>query len=412
MKLYDTLIKSLVGSDVNIIIVNNGSVDGMRPSNFHESVKYVSSDVKINDSFLLSHAIVREARSEFVNILSWNAEITKHYIASMVDFLEGCKDDIILGGIESYKSRRSTIKIPDKRSLSKLMLPEEFFYENIVFRRSKMMEAGLFDSKLRSVSDSTKMLSYNMIKAHNAKFNMSKTFSCVLPSIPKKDVNRTLNKCLIDYDAFTYTYKNYIDKNVYKLMRGTEKDKIYSAPINALIIFPTKNNDYVEGLIKQQKSKGDKLYISNLPKYMSKRLGYIFQKHTNFEHIIVIHENAQFKLPYFIDNFKRHIVLDESMILATDDDFTVCDLRPSNVVMNMSICVPRTFLWEPGLNETIDWNEFIKMLATMQPDQRIADLLNPPKKKADIVNTSGDGGPSTIMPAPKKHKKSWYDWME
>lgn len=414
MKLYDTLLKSRVGSDVNIIIVNNGSVDGMRPSNFHvdDQVKYVSSDVKVNDCFLLTHAIVREARSEYVNILSWNAEITKHYIGNMLKTLENRKEDIILGGVESHKSRRSTIKITDRRSMSTLKMPEEFWYENIVFKRSSMMKGGLFDTRLSRVSNATKLLCYNMIKAHGATYNIDKTFSCVLPSIPKSDVSRELNNSLIDYDAYNYTYKNYQDRGVYKLARGTESGKIYSAPVNALIIFPTKNNERLEDLVRQQKAKGDKLYISNLPKYMSKRLGYIFQKHTQFDRVIVVHENGQFHLPYFIDNFKRQSATTEDMILATDDDFNICDLRPSNVVMNMSICVPRQFLWEPGLNETMDWNEFIKTLATLQPDQKIGDLLNPSKKKAQIINTSGDGGPVTVMPVPKKHKKSWYDWME
>jgi hypothetical protein len=415
MKLYDVLLKSRVESDVNIIIVNNGSIDGMRPSNFHvdKQVKYVSSDVRVNECFLLTHAIMKEAKSEFVNILSWNAEVTKHYISNMLSVLENCGTDILLGGIESYKSKRSTIRIPDRRSMSTLKMPEDFFCENIVFKRTSMMKGGLFDSKLNNISNATKMLCYNMIKAHDATYNIDKTFSCTLPSIPKQDVDKNLNNTLIDYDAYKYTYKNYIDNNVYKIARGVESERFYSAPINAFIIFPTKNNERLEDLIRQQKAKGDKLYISNLPKYMSKRLGYIFQKHNQFDRVIVIHENGQFQLPYFIDNFKRQSATTEDMILATDDDFTICDLRPSDIVMNMSICVPRQFLWEPGLNETLDWNEFIRKLATLQPDQKIGDLLNPPKrKKAEIINTSGDGGPVRVAAIPKKHKKSWYDWME
>ena len=273
------------------------------------------------------------------------------------------------------------------------------------------MKAGLFDKDLKTLPNSTKFLCYHMIKSFNATYVVNKTSSILLQRFPDESSNSVLNKNIIDYNSYKYTFKNYIDKNVYKLARGVDEDRIYHAPINVFIILPTKNNDRLEDLIRRQKAKGDKLYISNLPKYMAKRLGYIFQKYTEFDSTVVIHENAPFNHPYFIDDFKKCSVEDESVIWTSDGDFRTFDLRPSNAATNMSICVPRMFLWEPGLNETMNWDEFIRKMSELQPDQRISDLFKPPKK-TEIKNTSGDGGPVKTVPIPRKHKTSWYDWME
>jgi len=413
MALYDKLIKQMI-DDVRIIIVNNGSTDGMRPTNFHKEdyIKFVTSNTKVNDSFLLTHALLRESRSEYVNILSYHSEIDTNYLKNLVTYLtETAKDDIILGGVESLKSRRSTIKIPDRRSKSNIKIPDHFFFENIILKRDKAFRAGLFNKRMRLLSNSTKLLCYNMIKSFNATYDVANTISVTLPNVPSDNVDRELNKAILDYDAYEYAFKNYVDNNVYKLARGPDKSKFYNAPLNRLIILPTKNNDRLEELISRQKAKGDKFYISNLPKYMSKRFGYIFQKHNEFDDTIIINENAPFQLPYFVDDFKIMSYYNEGTILTSDNDFSIEELRPSSVRPNMSISIPRTFVWEPGLNETMDWYDFTKLLATKQPDQKIYDLFHPPKQKAQIVNTSGDGG-TLKAPAAKPHKESWYDWME
>lgn len=414
MTLYDKLVKQKVDG-VNIIVVDNGSTDGMRATNFHKEsgIRYVKSDRRINENFLLTHALLKESTGEFVCLLPFTAHVNNNYLNNILNFLINDGKDINLGAVEATKSRRSTIGVPDRRELSKLDIPGSFFSQNIVMRRKMMFQAGLFDESLFNVPNATKMLCYNMIKLFKATYTIDKTFPIVVSKMPDVKLDITIRSFKEDYDKFSFVFKNYLDKNVYRIAKGTQDDdNVYHAPINLFIVLPTKNNDELERLIMEQKAKGDRVYKSNLPKYMAKRLGYIFQKHTDFDYTAVIHENAPFKYPYFIDDFKKHINRDESMIWASDGDFRTFELRPSTVTSNMSICVPKNFLWEPGLNETMNWDELIRKMAELQPDQRISDLFIKPKPKADITNTSGDGGPATVVAVPKPHKKSWYDWME
>lgn len=419
MKLYDSLKSQLSDEmfDVNIIIVNNASTDGLRDSYFHTSsqISYVSSNKKINDTFLLRHAILEQCKSKYVNIITWNCDVGGHYLETLRGYLSNCEKDIILGGVEARKQRRGQIVATEKRTNENLDFPHQCYAENVIFNREMMFKCGILDTYF-SLPDAIKFTCYHMSKLYNAKVEVAPNISVILPSLPKRATpGATLTRRLIDYDNRLYVFKDYISKEVNWLTYGPEKDKIYLAPINRLIILPTKQRNDLRKLIKRQAAKNDKIYMTNLPKYMPKRLGYIFQKFPKYEHIIFIHENAQFTYPYFIDDFKIASHGDVSAIFASDNDFSTFELRPLKKALGLSAAFPKDRAWEPNLREVVDWDEFLSKMAELQPDEVIGDLLKPKKPKpakAEIESVGGKGGPLGPPPVPKQHKKSWYDWME
>jgi len=410
MQLYDSLKKQLI-DDVNLIIINNASADGMRSENFHtdKQIKYVSSDIKINDCVLLKHAILEESESEYINFIPPNCTIKKDYVKNLKRIVEDNVDeDIILGRVGFRKNKRSPIVLSDRRKKDNIEIPYDFFPESITIRREKLFEAGLFDYRL-NMGDAIKLLCYHLIKSFDSKYDIKSDIDIILPRPLKKRISKNLKESLKNYNNYKFAFKNYNSKEVLNLSRGIEPNKIYHASRNCLIVLTSKNNENLEKLTRQQISKKDKLYIVNLPRYIPNQLQKILRKN-NYENTIIINEDAKFRYPYFIDDFKIESYYNEGVILASNTDFSLFELRPSLMQPKMSIISPRNKLL--NFNEELEWDDFFRTLAvTSQPDQTIGDLFRVRKRRATIVTSSGKAG-SIKEKKPAKHRNSWYDWME
>jgi hypothetical protein len=288
---------------------------------------------------------------------------------------------------------------------------------NILFKKDAIFKMGLFDID-HNYNQSVEILIHKMISLQNASVIYVDDFPVIQTGKLRK--HRSDGEMLEKVSNFDFVYKDYIDKNVYKVVStGAPWEPHYKEPVNALVILGSQHNEELVKLVKSQIAIGDKLIVTELPDNCSKKLQEIIASNSveQFDSVIIINSNTKFRYPHFIDDFKRYSAqMDWEGVLVSNKDFVIEEITPGLAAeSDVSACFNAWSVFSPVVREATTLNEFFQKCSE-QLDKTgrnlVASFLPKPIGRVGLVMSElGEGG-EIVPPAEVKHKSSWYDWME
>jgi hypothetical protein len=300
-----------------------------------------------------------------------------------------------------------------RRSIHKFYSPH-----NILFKKDAIFKMGLFDIDY-NFNQSAEILIHKLISLQEASVIYCDDFPVVQTGKIRK--HRPNNEMIDKVGNFDFVYKDYIDKNVYKVIStGAPWEPHYKESVDALVILGSQHNEEIVALTKQQLSLTDKLIVTELPDNCSKKLQEIIASNyvEQYNIVIIVNPSSKFRYPHYIDDFKRYSAqMDWEGVLVSRSDFDVREITPGLAAEgDVSACFNAWNVFSPVVSEAVGLSEFLgKCSEQLDKTGRnlVASFLPKPVLKVPVLvdYEKGEGGEVTKA-VDAVHKSSWYDWME
>jgi len=312
----------------------------------------------------------------------------------------------------------------NKNGLSIFNVSKFYHPNNIILKKDTIFKMGLLDIYY-SFNQATELLIHKLIYLQNGLVIYEDSFPVVQTGKVRK--HKSNNEAINNIINWNFVYKDYVDKNVYKVYStrdDVEPISIEGQPfgaraIKALIILGSQHNEELVKLTEQQMSIGDKLVVTELPDNCSKKLQEIIASNSveQYEIVIIVNPNSKFKYSHFVDDFKRYSCqMDYEGVLVSNRDFDVREITPSLAVeSDVSACFNDWMVFAPAVREATSLSEFFqKCSAQIDATGRglVSAFLPKPISSVPIMHSEVGEGGEIIKSAAVKHKSSWYDWME